>query len=310
VARAQQAERMRRIGMLLPFVENDAGAQLRVDALKQALQALGWSEGHNFSIDYRWTASDAHLMQSYAKELVGLTPDVIMANSTLVLAALKNETKTVPIVFVQVPDPVEGGFVESLARPGGNITGFTNFEYSMAGKWLELLKDIVPRLAQVMLIQNPADRASSAYARQIVTLAPSIGVQLSAPDVHDATEIERALGALAHNSNAGLIVLPGTFTLVNRDAIVALAAQYRLPAIYPYKYFITAGGMISYGVDTVDLYRRAAGYVDRILKGAVVSDLPVQAPVMFELVINPKAAKTLGLTVPDRLLATADEVIE
>ena len=309
-ARAQQRERMRQIGMLLPFVESDVEAQLRVDALKQTLQELGWAEGHNFRIDYRWTGNDADHIRSYAKELVGLMPDVIVANSTLVLAALKNETKTVPIVFVQVPDPVEAGFVESLARPGGNITGFTNFEYAMAGKWLDLLKDIVPRFAQVMVIQNPGDRASFAYAHFIATLAPSIGVHVSTPDVHDATELERALSTLAHNSNAGLIVLPGIFTAVNRGPMVGLAARYRLPAVYPYKYFITAGGLISYGVDTLDLYRRAAGYVDRILKGAVVGDLPVQAPVKFELAVNLKTAKALGLEVPPTLLALADEVIE
>jgi putative tryptophan/tyrosine transport system substrate-binding protein len=309
-ARAQQRERMRRIGMLLPFVEDDPEAQLRVNALRQTLRELGWAEGQNFSIDYRWTGNNPGHMRSYAKELVGLTPDVIVVNSTLVLAALKNETKTVPIVFVQVPDPVEAGFVESLARPGGNITGFTNFEYAMAGKWLDLLKDIVPHLAQAMVIQNPGDWASSAYARQIATLAPSIGVQLSTPDVHDATELEHALGTLAHNSNAGLIVLPGIFTLANREPIVGLAAQYRLPAVYPYKYFITAGGLISYGVDTVDLYRRAAGYVDRILKGAVVGNLPVQAPVKFELVINRKTTKQLGVELPLHLQQLADQVIE
>jgi putative ABC transport system substrate-binding protein len=309
-ARARQSERMRRIGIFLPFVENDAEALLRVDALKQALRGLGWSDGHNLSIDYRWTGDDAHLMRSYAKELASLAPDAIVANSTLLLAAVKNETKTIPIVFVQVPRPVEGGFVESLARPGGNITGFTNFEPAMAGKWLELLKDIVPRLAQVTAIGNSGDPASSAYTREIATLAPSIGVRLSTPDVHDVTEIERALDPLAHDSSAGLIVLPGIFTADNRVGIVALAARYRLSAVYPYKYFITAGGLISYGVITIDLYRRAAGYVDRILRGEKPADLPVQTPNKFELVLNLKTARALGLEVPATLLATADEVIE
>jgi putative ABC transport system substrate-binding protein len=309
-ARAQQPDRVRRIGILLPFVENDAEALLRVDALKQAMRGLGWSEGHNLSIYYRWTDDDAHLMRSYAKELASLAPDAIVANSTLLLASVKNETKTIPIVFVQVPRPVEGGFVESLARPGGNITGFTNFEPAMAGKWLGLLKDIVPQLAEVTVIGNSGDPASSAYAREIATLAPSTGVRLSTPEVHDVTEIERALDPLAHNSSVGLIVLPGIFTADNRVGIVALAARYRLPAVYPYKYFIMAGGLISYGVVTVDLYRRAAVYIDRILRGARPADLPVQAPTKYETVLNLKTVKALGLTVPDKLLAIADEVIE
>ena len=308
-ARAQQPA-MPVIGMLLPFAAGDPEAEGRVDAFKQKLQELGWSDGRNVRIVYRWIAGDNDRMQSYAKELLGLKPDVIVANSTLVLAALKNETKTVPIVFVSVPDPVENGFVASLARPGGNATGFTNFEYALGGKWLELLKEITPRVARVVVIQNPGDRASSEYMHAIEAAAPSFGVQMIPAHVQDATEIARALDERAGDSYAGLIVLPGVFTAIHRDAIVALAAQHRLSAVYPYRYFVTSGGLISYGLDVVDQYRQVATYVDRILKGEKAADLPVQAPTKFELVINLKTAKTLGLDVPTTVLARADEVIE
>jgi len=308
-ARAQQPA-MPVIGMLLPFAAGDPEAEGRVDAFKQKLQELGWSDGRNVRIVYRWIAGDNDRMQSYAKELLGLKPDVIVANSTLVLAALKNETKTVPIVFVSVPDPVENGFVASLARPGGNATGFTNFEYALGGKWLELLKEITPRVARVVVIQNPGDRASSEYMHAIEAAAPSFRVQVIPAHVQDATEIARALDERAGDSYAGLIVLPGVFTAIHRDAIVALAAQHRLSAVYPYRYFVTSGGLISYGLDVVDQYRQVATYVDRILKGEKAADLPVQAPTKFELVINLKTAKTLGLDVPTTVLARADEVIE
>jgi putative ABC transport system substrate-binding protein len=308
--RAQQPDRMRRIGVLTPFAESDPEGQVRMGAFRQGLEKLGWTEGRNIRIDYHWAPGDADRLPSYAKELVGLTPDVIVSNSTLMLAALKNETQTVAIVFVQVPDPVEGGFVASLSRPGGNITGVTNFEYTLGGKWLELLKEIAPRVARVTVIPNPGDRASSEYMHAIEAVAPSFGVQLIAADVHDATEIERAIGASAREANAGLIVLPGPFTAVYREPIVALAAQHRLPAVYPYRYFVTSGGLISYGVETVDLYRRAALYVDRILKGEKPADLPVQAPTKFEFVINLKTAKALGLKIPESFLLRADEVIE
>jgi len=303
-ARAQQPA-MPVIGMLLPFAAGDPEAEGRVDAFKQKLQELGWSDGRNVRIDYRWIAGDNDRMQSYAKELLGLKPDVIVANSTLVLAALKNETKTVPIVFVSVPDPVENGFVASLARPGGNATGFTNFEYALGGKWLELLKEIAPRVARVVVIQNPGDRASSEYMHAIEAAAPSFGVQVISAHVQDATEIARAL-----NERAGLIVLPGVFTAIHRDAIVALATQHRLSAVYPYRYFVTSGGLISYGLDVVNQYRQVATYVDRILKGEKAADLPVQAPTKFELVINLKTARALGLDIPAAVLARADEVIE
>ena len=308
-ARAQQPA-MPVIGMLLPFAAGDPEAEGRVDAFKQKLQELGWSDGRNVRIDYRWIAGDNDRMQSYVKEWLGLKPDVIVANSTLVLAALKNETKTVPIVFVSVPDPVENGFVASLARPGGNATGFTNFEYALGGKWLELLKEIAPRVARVVVIQNPGDRASSEYMHAIEAAAPSLGVQVIPAHVQYATEIARALDERAGDSYAGLIVLPGVFTAIHRDAIVALATQHRLSAVYPYRYFVTSGGLISYGLDVVDQYRQVATYVDRILKGEKAADLPVQAPTKFELVINLKTAKALGLEIPTTVLARADEVVE
>jgi putative ABC transport system substrate-binding protein len=245
-----------------------------------------------------------------AAKLVGLAPDVIVVNSTVMLAALKNETQTVPIVFVQVPDPVSGGLVASLAHPGGNITGFTNFEYTLGEKWLELLKEVVPGVARVAVIQNPGDRASSEYTRAIRAVAPSVGVQVTAADPHDASEIERSIGTFARESNAGLIVLPGVFTFVHHKVIIAMAARHHMPAVYPYRYHTTDGGLISYGVETVDLYRRAAGYVDRILKGEKPADLPVQAPTKYELVINLKTAKALGLDVSLQLQQRANEVIE
>jgi putative tryptophan/tyrosine transport system substrate-binding protein len=309
-ARAQPDERIRRIGVLTPLAESDPEGRARISTFRQGLEKLGWTEGRNFRIDYHWAEGEADRLRANAAKLVGLAPDVIVVNSTLMLAAVKNETQTVPIVFVQVPDPVEGGFVASLARPGGNITGFTNFEYALGGKWLELLKEVAPGVARVAVIQNPADRTSSEYTRAIIGVAPSFGVQVIAADPHDASEIERAIGTLARESNAALIVLPGAFTFVHSAAIVALAARHRLPAVYPYRYHVTGGGLISYGVETVDLYRRAASSVDRILRGEKPGDLPVQAPTRFELVINLKAAQALGLTVPPSLLGRADEVIE
>ena len=309
-ARAQQPEKMRRIGLLTPLAESDPEGQARIGALRQALESLGWAEGRNIRIDYHWSAEDADRLRVNAAKLVEMAPDVIVVNSTVMLAALKKETQTVPIVFVQVPDPVASGLVASLAHPGGNITGFTNFEYALGGKWLELLKEVVPDVARVAAIQNPRDRSSSEYTRAIKAVAPSVGVQVTAADPHDASEIERSIGTFARESNAGLIVLPGVFTFVHHKVIIAMAARHHLPAVYPYRYHTADGGLISYGVETVDLYRRAAGYVDRILKGEIPAGLPVQAPNKFELVINLKTANALGLTVPPRLLARADEVIE
>jgi putative ABC transport system substrate-binding protein len=307
---AQQGARTRRIGVLTPLAESDPEGQARIGAFRQGLEKLGWTEGGDIRFDYHHAEQDADRLRASAANLVALTPDVILVNSSVMLAALKNATQTVPIVFVQVPDPVEGGFVASLARPGGNITGFTNFEYALAGKWLELLKEFAPGVARVAVIQNPTDRSSLEYTRTIIGVAPSFGVRVIAADPHDATEIERVIGALAREPNGGLIVLPGVFTFVHRDAIVSLANRHHAPAVYPYRYHVTGGGLVSYGVETVDLYRRAASYVDRILKGENPANLPVQAPTRFELVINLKTAKALGLTVPDSVLARADEVIE
>ena len=308
--RAQQSDRVRRIGLLTPLAESDPEGQARLHALRQGLEKLGWIEGRNFEVDYQRANEDADHLRAAAAKLVGHAPDVIVVNSTVMLTALKRATQSLPIVFVQVPDPVRGGFVASLAHPGGNITGFTNFEYALAGKWLDLLREITPGLARVAVIQNPGDQASSEYSAAIKTAARSVGLQAIADDAHDDTEIERIIDAFAKQPNGGLIVLPGVFTLVHLKAIVASAVRHRLPAVYPYRYFIAGGGLLSYGVETVDLYRRAASYVDRILKGEKPADLPVQAPIRYELVVNLKAAKTLGLTIPPPLIARADEVIE
>jgi putative ABC transport system substrate-binding protein len=306
---AQQAERMRRVGVLLPATADDREFQARILAFRQEIEKLGWTEGRNIRIDYHWAAAGADRLRA-AASMVASAPDAILADSTVILAALKSVTQTVPIVFVQVPDPVQGGFVASLARPGGNITGFTNFEYTLGEKWLELLKEVVPGVARAGVLQNPADRASTEYTRAIAAVAPSTEVQVTAASPKNAIEIEPAIAPFARESNAGLIVLPGVFTFINHKAIVTLAAQLRLPAVYPYRYFVTAGGLISYGVETVDLYRRAASYVDRILKAEKPANLPVQAPNRFELVVNVKTAKTLGLALPPMLMARADDVIE
>jgi putative ABC transport system substrate-binding protein len=263
-ARAQQPDRVRRIGLLTPLAESDPEGQARIGALRQALESLGWAEGRNIRIDYHWSAEDADRLRVNATKLVGMAPDVIVVNSTVMLGE----------------------------------------------KWLELLKEVVPSVARVAVIQNPGDRASSEYTRAIRAVAASVGVQVTVADPHDTSEIERSIGTFARESNAGLIVLPGVFTFVHHKVIIAMAARHHLPAVYPYRYHTTDGGLISYGVETVDLYRRAAGYVDRILKGETPAGLPVQAPNKFELVINLKTAKALGLTVPPRLLARADEVIE
>ena len=308
--RAQQSDRVRRIGLLTPLAESDPEGQARIRALRQGLEKLGWIEGRNFEVDYQRANEDADHLRAAAAKLVGHAPDVIVVNSTVMLTALKRATHSVPIVFVQVPDPVRGGFVASLARPGGNITGFTNFEYALGGKWLDLLREIAPRLARVAVIQNPGDQASSEYSAAIKAAARSVGLQAIADDAHDDTEIERIIDALAKQPNGGLIVLPGVFTFVHHKVIIAMAARHHMPAVYPYRYHTIDGGLISYGVETVDLYRRAATYVDRILKGEKPADLPVQAPTRYELVINLKTAKTLGLTITPTLIARADEVIE
>jgi putative ABC transport system substrate-binding protein len=309
-ARAQQPQRMRRVGVLHPTAENDPETQVRNKALRQGLAALGWTEGRNILIDYRYAAADATRIKAYAAEMVSAGPDLILATNTPVLAALRHGNP-LPIVFVQVTDPIDQGFIASLARPGGNITGFTNFEPAMASKWLEMLKEIAPGVARVALMFNPI---TAAFARMfwqpVEDAAPSFDVKPIQAHARDEGEIGHTIEALARDGNGGLIVLPDISTLNHRDLIIALAARHRLPTVYPYRYFAANGGLMSYGSDVADVYRRAASYVDRILKGEKPSDLPVQAPVKFELVINLKTAKTLGLDVPLHLQQRADEVIE
>jgi ABC-type uncharacterized transport system substrate-binding protein len=309
-ALAQQTERMRRIGVLMAVAERDLEAQGYIKAFVQALHELGWAPGRNLQIEYRWGGGSLDRIRTYAAELVGLKPDVVLAQTALAVAPLQRETGTVPIVFMQLVDPAESGFVASLARPGGNLTGFTPFEFSTATKWLEILKEIAPGVTRVATVFNPAQSPQVKILRAIETVAPSFGVLLSAAGVSDAVEIERAVGAFAHDSNGGLIVVPNPVTISHRELIIALAAQHRLPVVYAYRYFVADGGLISYGPDFADQYRQAGRYVDRILKGERPADLPVQAPTKYELVINLKTARTLGLTVPDRLLARANEVIE
>jgi putative ABC transport system substrate-binding protein len=309
-ASAQQEGRVRRIGVLLSFSADDPEALASVGAFLQGLQQLGWTDGRNVRIDYRMTAGDADRSRRYAAELVALAPDVILAMGISTVGPLLQANRTVPIVFANVIDPVGAGFVASMARPGGNTTGFTNYEYGMSAKWLELLKQIAPRVTRVAVMRDPSLTSGTAMLAAIQAVAPSFGVELSPVDVRDAGEIERAVTAFARGSNDGLIVVPNPTANFQRELIVTLAAKHRLPAVYPYRYYITSGGLISYGPDPIDQFRLAAGYVDRILKGEKPADLPVQAPTKYELVINLKTAKALGLTVADTLLARADEVIE
>jgi putative ABC transport system substrate-binding protein len=309
-AHAQQPERMRRIGVLMNLAADDPESQARNAAFLQTLQQLGWTDGRNVRIDIRWAAADANRFRRYAAELVALAPNVILVSSNQGVAALQQETRNVPIVFVLVVDPVGSGYVASLARPAGNATGFALFEYSISGKWLELLKEIAPRVMRALVLRDPAEPAGVGQFAAIQAVAPSLGVELSPVDVRDAGEIKRAVAAFAGRSNGGLIATPSPPQAVHRELIIALAARHQLPAVYGQRYMVTGGGLISYGPDRVDPYRRAAGYVDRILKGEKPADLPVQAPTKYELVINLKTARTLGLEVPQTLLARADEVIE
>ena len=308
-ARAQQGERMRRIGVLMYWAADDAEGQARLAAFAQALKQLGWSDGRNLRIDTRWATADD--IRRHAAELAALAPDVLVAaTGTATVAPLLQATRTVPIVFVTVIDPVGAGFVASLARPGGNATGFTIYEYSMSGKWLELLKEIAPRVTRAAVLRDPAVASGIGQFGAVQIVAPSLGVELSPVDVRDAGEIERAVTAFARGLNGGLIVTGSALAIVHRQLIIALAARHRLPAVYPARFYVTAGGLISYGPDLIDQFRRAAGYVDRILKGEKPADLPVQAPTKYELVINLKTAKALGLDIPPTVLARADEVIE
>jgi putative ABC transport system substrate-binding protein len=307
-ARAQQRERMRRIGVLMALAADDPAGQARFVAFVQALQELGWTDGRNVRIDTRWAAGDAERFRRYAAELVA--PDVILASGGTGVGALLQVSRTVPIVFTQTQDPVGAGYVDSLALPGGNTTGFTNQEYGTSGKYLELLKEIAPRVARAAVLRDPTTPQGIGSFGAIQAVAPSLGVELRPIDVHDAPEIERAVTAFARSSNGGLIVTGSALTALHRDLFITLAARHKLPAIYWERFFVTGGGLISYGADSIDPHRRAAGYVDRILKGEKPADLPVQFPTKYELVINLKTAKALGLTVPPSLLSRADEVIE
>jgi putative ABC transport system substrate-binding protein len=309
-ARAQQPERMRRIGVLMNLTADDPEAPARIAAFAQGLADLGWTIGRNLRLDYRWGAGDAERIRKDAAELVALAPDVILSSGTPTVAAVQQATRSVPIVFAQVVDPVGAGYVDSLARPGGNATGFLVWEYSIAGKWLELLKEIGPRVTRAAVLRESAIAAGPALFGVIQAAAPSLGVELRPVDVRDAGAIERAITAFAQGANGGLIVTGSTLAAVHRDLIVTLAARHRLPAVYAFRYFVTSGGLISYGPDSIDPFRRAAGYVDRILKGEKPADLPVQAPTKYELVVNLKTAKALGLDMPTTVLARADEVIE
>jgi ABC-type uncharacterized transport system substrate-binding protein len=309
-ARAQQGERVRRVGVLLNIAADDPEAQARITAFVQELGQRGWIAGRNVRIDSRWGAADNERVRRYVAELVALAPDVIAAQSSHAIAALIEATRSVPIVFAGTPDPVGAGFVNNLARPGGNVTGFLLFEYGISGKWLELLKQIAPQTTRVALIRDPTIAAAAGYFGVIQAAASSVGVEVSPINVRDAGEIEHGVTAFARSPNGGLIVTGGPVPVVHRDLIVALAARHRLPAVYTVRFFVTAGGLISYGPDRVEQWRGVAGYVDRILKGEKPADLPVQAPTKYELVINLKTAKALGLEVPPMLLARADEVIE
>jgi ABC-type uncharacterized transport system substrate-binding protein len=310
-ARAQQGERMRRIGVLTAGTDaNDPDVQARNAVLMQALQQLGWAEGRNLRIDYRWGQGLPDAIRKHAAELAALAPDVILASGTAALGPLLQATRTVPIVFVNVSDPVGGGFVDSLSRPGGNATGFMQFEYSLSGKWLELLKQIVPGVTRAAVLRDAALTSGIGQFAVIQSVAPSVGLEVSPVNMRDAGEIERAIAVFAHSPNGGLVVTSSALAVRHREFIIALAARHKLPAVYYRRYFVASGGLVSYGYDLVDQARRAAAYLDRVLKGEKPADLPVQAPTRYELVIDLKTAKALGLDVPATVLARADEVIE
>jgi putative ABC transport system substrate-binding protein len=309
-ARAQRAERMRRVGVLSALTADDPEGQARLAVFREALQALGWTDGRNLQIDVRWSAGDAEGLRRNAVDLAAQAPDVILGAGNSSVANLLQATRSVPIVFVTATDPVGAGFVNSLARPGGNATGFLAFDYSVSAKWLELLKETTPGLARAGVLRNPAIAAAIGQFAVIQAAAPSLRVEVSALNVHDTSEIESVVAAFARGANGGLIVTASVLAVRGRSLIIALAAQHKLPAVYYGRHYVTAGGLISYGPDWPDQYRRAADYVNRILKGEKPADLPVQAPTKYELVVNLKTAKALGLTVPPSLLARADEVIE
>jgi putative ABC transport system substrate-binding protein len=309
-ARAQQRERVRRVGVLMAMTADDPESQVRLAAFAQGLQQLGWTMNQNIRIDYRWGANNAEIMRKNAAELIALDPDIILAHSSTAVAPLLQATRTIPIVFTTVADPVGAGYVDSLARPGGNVTGFSNFEYTIGGKWLELLKEIAPRVTRVAVLRESAIAAGPGQFGAIQAAAPTMGVEVFPVDVRNADEIERAITAFAQSSNSGMIVTASPGAALHRNLIVALAARYQLPTVYYGRYNLVSGGLLSYGPDFADQFRRAASYIDRILKGEKPADLPVQAPTKYELVINLKTAKVLGLEIPPPVLARADEVIE
>jgi putative ABC transport system substrate-binding protein len=309
-AGAQQGERVRRIGVLMAQAANDPEGQARIAAFLQGLQELGWSVGRNLRIDIRWSAGNADDTHKYAAELVALAPDIILASTTPSVAALLQATRTVPIVFTVVADPVGAGFVDSLARPGGNATGFITFEYGLAAKWLELLKEIAPGTTRAAVLRDPAITSGIGQFAAIQTAAPSLGMEIVPVNVRDAGDIERAVATFARVGNGGLIATGGPLTQLHRDLIIMLTARHKLPAVYANRFFVADGGLMSYGSDLVGQHRPAARYVDRILKGEKPADLPVQAPTKYELVTNLKTARALGLEVPASVLARADEVIE
>jgi ABC-type uncharacterized transport system substrate-binding protein len=310
-ARAQQGERVRRIGVMPPGTENDSDTRARLAAFRLALEQLGWKEGHNIRFEYRWTSGNPELIRRHAAELVASAPDLLLTGITPAVQALKRETATIPIVFANVADPVGSGLVPSLAKPGANVTGFTAVEYTIVGKWLELLKELAPETARVALIGNYRDDGfAPQFLRSLQSVATSFAVEPIAADVRDAVQVERVIETFARESKGGLLAVPALTATMHRALIFRLAVHHRLPAVYPFRYYAVDGGLTSYGPDQVDQYRRAAGYVDRILRGAKPADLPVQAPTKFDLVVNLKAARALGLNVPPTLLARADEVIE
>jgi len=308
LAARAQPDRVRRVGVLMG-ISDDAEGHARIAVFRQALAALGWTEGRNVQFIYRWSAGDVAKARPFAKELLDLRSDVILANSTPIAVAVRDTTRTTPTVFVQVSDPVTAGVIQSLERPGGNLTGFTNFEPSIANKWLGLLKGVAPNISRIAYLFNP-NTAPLLYAKAVETAAPLLSIKPFAAAVHNAAEMDREIGQFARESDGALLVLPDLFTATNRQSIIALAARHRLPAVYPFRYFVSNGGLISYGIEMLETYRQAASYVDRILKGERPSDLPVQQPTKFELVINHQTARMLRLDLPPTLLARADEVIE
>jgi ABC-type uncharacterized transport system substrate-binding protein len=309
-ARAQQPERMRRIGVLMNTAADDPQSQVRLAAFLQGMQESGWAVGRNLQVDTRWGVGDASRLRKHAADLVALAPDVILSGVGATTRSLQGASRTIPIVFAEAIDPVGAGFVASLARPGGNTTGFAQFEYSLAGKWLELLKEAAPGVTRAVVLRDSRNPAGIGQWAVVQAAASSARVDLSPADLSDTAEIEHSVGALAREPNGGLITVAGSAATIHREFIIALAARHRLPAVYPYRFFVTEGGLLSYGPDLVQQYRRAAGYVDRILKGDKAANLPVQAPTKYELAINLKTAKALGLEVPATLLARADEVID